>query len=130
MKHVLMKFGLCHLVVLDDENPFKGTFISMSDFFHLNYDFLAKRNHKGLTVKKIHRFLNKSVTIAVEERSTKDIFVPIGIAFYACNSVPIDGTNILCVILAIGRELHFPIDINLYVLPKLTQNNSKLRWII
>ena len=27
MPYVLMKFGLCHLVVLDDYNPFKGTFI-------------------------------------------------------------------------------------------------------
>ena len=26
-QHVLMKFGLCHLVVLDDGIPFKGTFV-------------------------------------------------------------------------------------------------------
>ena len=26
-QHMLMKFGLCHLVVLDDGIPFKGTFV-------------------------------------------------------------------------------------------------------
>ena len=26
MHHVLMKFGICHLVVLDDESPFKKIF--------------------------------------------------------------------------------------------------------
>ena len=28
-QHVLMKFGLCHLVVLDDGNPIKGAFVAM-----------------------------------------------------------------------------------------------------
>ena len=44
IQHVLMKFGLCHLVVLDDGNPFKGSFIVMCDALNLNYDVLAKRN--------------------------------------------------------------------------------------
>ena len=109
MQHVLMKFGICHLVVLDDGSPFKGAFIAMCDALNLNYDVLAKRNHKGLTVEHFHRFLNKSVTIAAEDRGTNDIFVPAGIAArYAWNSAPIDGTDILRSIPAIGRELHFP----------------------
>ena len=29
MQYVLMKFDLCHLVVLDDDTPFKGAFIAM-----------------------------------------------------------------------------------------------------
>ena len=29
MQQVLMKFGLCHLVVLDDGSPCKGSFIAM-----------------------------------------------------------------------------------------------------
>ena len=29
MQHVLMKFGLCHLVVLDDGTPFNGYFVAI-----------------------------------------------------------------------------------------------------
>ena len=49
MHHVLMKFGLCHLVVLDDGSPFKEAFIAMCNDLSLNYDVLGKHNHKGLT---------------------------------------------------------------------------------
>ena len=121
-----MKFGLCHLVVLDDGSPSKVAFIAMCDTLNLNYDVLAKRNHKGLTVEHFHRFLNNSITIAAEDRGTNDAFVPVDIAAgYAWNSAPIDDTNILRSIPAIGRELHFPIDINLSVLPKLAHNSGQ-----
>ena len=53
-------------------------------------------------------------------------FVAVGIAAgYAWNSATIDGTNILRSIPAIGRELHFPIDINLSALPKLAHNSGQ-----
>ena len=126
MQHVLVKFVLCHLVVLDDGSPFKGAFIAMCNALRLNYDVLAKRNHKGLTVEHFHRFFNKSVTIAVEDRGTNEISFPTGIATgYAWNSALIDGTNILRSIPAIGRELHFPLDINLSALPKLAHNSGQ-----
>ena len=57
-----------NLVVLADDTFFKGTFIAMCEVLHLNYD--SKRNYKGLTVENYFRFLNKSVTIAAEERGT------------------------------------------------------------
>ena len=127
MQHIFMKFGLCHLVDLDDGSPFKGAFIVMCDTLNLNYDVLAKLNHKGLTVEHFHRFINKSVTIATEDCGTNDIFVPAGInAGYAWNSAPIDGTDILRNILAIGCKLHFPIDINLSAVPKLTHNSGQV----
>ena len=72
-----------------------------------------------------HHFLNKSMTISAEG-GTNDIFIPVSISTrYDWNSAPIDGTNILRSIPVIGRELHFPIDINLNALPKLTQNNAQ-----
>lgn len=68
--------------------------------------------------------MNNSVTITVEERGTNDVFVPTGIvAGYIWNSAPIQEIVILRIIPAIGRELHFPININLNTIPKLTQNN-------
>ena len=126
IQHILMKLGLCRLVLLDDGSPFKGAFIAIYEALNLNYDILAKCIHKDLTVENFHRFLKKSVTIAVEERGINDIFVPTCIvAVYAWNSAPIDSTNILRSIPAIGQELYFSIDIILNGLPKLTQNNGQ-----
>ena len=99
----------------------------MCDTLNLNYDVLAERNHKGLTVENFHRFLNKSFIITAEDRGTNDIFVPAGIAAgYDWNSAPIDGTDILHSIPAIGRELHFPININLSALPKFAHNIGQI----
>ena len=56
MQHVLLKFELCHPVVLDDGTPFKGTFITMCQALNLNYDILAKQNHKGMYVDYFRRF--------------------------------------------------------------------------
>ena len=84
----------------------------------LNYDILAKRNHKGLTVENFHRLLKKAVTITLKDRKSNDIFVQAGIvAGYACNNAPIDGTDVLRSTVAIGREFMFPIDINVSALP-------------
>ena len=41
------------------------------------------------------------------------------------NSAPTDGTNILRSMPAIGKEIYFPLDIDLYVAPKLIQNNAQ-----
>ena len=92
---------------------------------NLNYDIFAKRNHKGLSVEHFHRFINKSVTIVAKELGTTNIFVPASIeARYTWNNEPIDSTDILRSILEIGRELKFPLDINLHAMPKLVQNNA------
>ena len=96
MQHVLLKFGICHLVVLDDGSPFKSVWLAICKVLRINYEILAKRNHKGLLVKKFHRFLNKAITITVVDRGTNDVFVVAGVAVgYAWNSSPIGGTDIL-----------------------------------
>ena len=91
----------------------------MHKALNLNHDVLAKRNHKGLTVKNFHRFLNKSVTISLKSAS---LFL---LVCYAQNNTPIEGTDIFRSIPAIYRELNFPIDISINDLPKLTQNNGQ-----
>ena len=79
-QHALMNFGLCHLVVLDDGNPFKGPFVAMCKALKLRDDILAKRNHTRLSVEHFHRFLNMPTTIAIEDRQSNNVFVPAGIA--------------------------------------------------
>ena len=126
MQRILLKFSLYHLVVLDDSTPFKGVFTIMCESLNLKHDVFVKRDHKVFTVDHFHRFLNKRITIAAEERGNNEIFVPTGVAAgSAWNNAPIDGTNIIRSMPAIGRELHFPLDINLNALPKLTQNNGQ-----
>ena len=110
MQHLLLKFGICHLLILDDCRPFKGVFIAMCKSFNIKYDVLAKRSHKDLLVEKFHRFINKAIKIAAEDRGTNNIFVAAGVAVgYAWNSSPIDGTDIIRSVPTIGRELRFPL---------------------
>ena len=90
MQHMLVKFGLYHLVVIDNNTHLKGSFIAMCQTLNLNSDILAKRNYKGLTVEYFHRFLNKSVTITAKDRGTNNIFVSSDVSTgYAWNSVPL-----------------------------------------
>ena len=97
----------------------------MCKALRINYKIIAKHNHKGLLVEKFHRFLNKAITIAAKNRETNDIFVATGVAAgYAWNSSPIDGTDILRSVSAIGRELRFPLDVDISTLPELVTNNA------
>ena len=73
-----MKFFLCHLVVIDDGTLFKGSFVAMFKYLDLDYDILAKCNHKGLTVEHFHCFLNKVVTIAMENRQRNNALFQLG----------------------------------------------------
>lgn len=99
----------------------------MCKSLHINFDILAKGNHKALFVKKFHRFINKDTTIAVEDNNTNDIFVAAGVAVvYVWNSSAIDGTDIIRSVPAIERELHFPLDIDLITLPPIVYNNAEL----
>ena len=73
---VLIKFGLYHLIVLDDGTTFKGSFIASCEALN---DVLVKCNHKGLAVEHFHRFLNERVSIVAEVRDSNEIFVSVGI---------------------------------------------------
>ena len=41
MQEVLLKFGLCYLVVMDDGTPFKGFFLLACDAFQIKYECVA-----------------------------------------------------------------------------------------
>ena len=124
MQHILIKFGLCHFVVVDDSTSFKRSFIAMCQTLNSHYDILTKRNHKDFTVEHFYPFL-KRFTIATEVGGTNEIFVPTSIdADYTRNSTPINGTDIIRSIPALDRELHFTIDIYLHDILKMTQNND------
>ena len=51
MHHVLLKFSIYHLVLLDDDRRLKGVFSEVYKELYINFDILAKINHKGLLVE-------------------------------------------------------------------------------
>jgi hypothetical protein len=125
MQDVLLKVGFCGLIVIDDGNTFKGDFTAMCDKLDLRYHILSRGNHKALSVERYHRFLNKAITIAANDRGTNEVFVKAGaVSAYAWNSSPIDGTEITRSIPAVGREFKFPGDFTLGPALKPTQDRA------
>ena len=51
-----MKYGLYHLVVIDNINSCKGVYAAMCKVLDLNYDILANHNHQMLTGEHCNRF--------------------------------------------------------------------------
>ena len=69
---------------------------------------------------------NKAENISTEDRGTSEPFVEIGMATaYAWNASPIDGTDIIRSVPAIGRELRYPIDVSLSPVPDIIDNPSE-----
>ena len=58
MEHVLLKFGLCVMVVVDEGKEFCSTFKEMCRLLNIRCHTVAKRNHKVVGVERFHRFLN------------------------------------------------------------------------
>ena len=118
MQYLLLKFGTCYLVMINNDNSLKDVFIIMCDCLQISYEVISKRNHKVLTVKYFNLFLNNTNIITAGDCGTITIFLFTGIAAaYTCNSALIDGTNILRSIIIISIKLMFPISFNLNPCP-------------
>ena len=125
IEKVLLTFGTCAVIVVDADSSFRGTFEAMCKILKVHFWPLARGNHKGLSVEHYHRFLNKVVTISAEEQGTLHIIRQVyKLAQYAWNSAPVHGTDISRSLIAIGRDLMFPLDIELRPLPSLNESNQ------
>jgi hypothetical protein len=114
----LLKFGMCGMVVVDAGSSFLAVFEAMCEVLQIRCHAAAKGNHKAVSVERYFRFLNKAVTIAINDRDDHTVWVAAAMtAGYAWNSAPIDGTDILRSVAAVGRPFPFPIDIALSPLP-------------
>jgi hypothetical protein len=121
----LLKFGMCGMVVVDAGNNFLAIFEAMCNVLQIRFHPAAKGNHKAVSVKRYFRFLNKAVTIATSNRDDSSVWVPAAhTAGYAWNSAPIDGTDVLRSVAAVGCPFLFPIDITLQLLPELCSDNA------
>lgn len=123
MQEVLLKLGLCGMIFVDDCSMLKGLFATMAELLSICFHVVAKHNHKAAGVECYHRFLNKAVAIAANDRDTNKVFVLAGAtAAYAWNSSPIDGTDIIHSVPAIGHELRFPLDASLLPAPVMSSD--------
>ena len=52
---VLLTFGMCSIVVIDDGNTFKCAFIEMCKKLKINHWCLARGNHRGISVERYYR---------------------------------------------------------------------------
>eukprot|EP00978_Attheya_sp_CCMP212_P008208 scaffold19187_cov69-Attheya_sp.AAC.2 len=126
MEHVLMKFGVCAIVVVDEGSTFNPAFVDMCACLKLRCHVCARGNHKAVGVEHFHKFLNRAVTIVSNDRGTPAVFVEASVtAAYAWNASLIDGTEIVCSIPAIGHQLKFPLDIDLAPIPRLIANAAQ-----
>ena len=70
-EHVLLKFSLCGLLVIEDVSNFKGILICVCEYLKIPVSELAKRNTTGLFVERFHRVLNKTTTLASKDRDNQ-----------------------------------------------------------
>ena len=124
MEEVLLKVGLCGLVVVDAASGFLSVFKEMCDVLGLRFHQAARGNHKAVSVECFFRYLNKAVTIAANDCDTNQVFIETShCAAYAWNSSCIDGTDIVRSVVAVGREFKFPLDITLHEAPVPVDGN-------
>jgi hypothetical protein len=125
VQEVLLKIGFCGLISVDDGSTFKGLFQEVCSLLNIEIHVAARGNHKAVGVEKFHRFLNKAVAIAANDRGTNAVFVEAAhTAAYAWNSSPIDGTDIIRSVPAVGRPFRFPFDLSLSPTPAPTSNQA------
>ena len=126
MEDVILTFGICAVVVVDSDSKFKSTFEDMCTKLNLMYWPVARHNHKGVTVEKYHRYLNKCQTIVGQDRGTHmSILQNYKLAQYGWNSAPIDNTDVPRSLPAVGREFGFLLDIDLRPLPNMNDQTNK-----
>ena len=126
MENVLLKFGICAVIVVDDGSTFRGLFEEMCSLLKIRFHAAAKRNHRSIGVERFHAFLNRGTTIFSEERGSNECFVEAAMVLaYAWNASPIDGTGIIRSVPALGRELKFPLDIELQDAPPIEDDDGE-----
>ena len=71
MEDVILSFGMVTVVVVDANSKFCSVFEAMCTALKIHFWPLARNNHKGFSIERFHRFLNKTQTICSETRGTQ-----------------------------------------------------------
>ena len=122
---VLLKVGLCYLIVVDIVNKSKGAFIGMAKTLCIKIHIVASRNHKSVGVGRYHKCINHATTVLAEEQGSTDFLINVE-CYLLTHDIPIGGLGIIRSIPAIGRELTFPFDINIDKISTPIDSASKI----
>jgi hypothetical protein len=71
----LLKFGMCSMVVIDAGSNFLAIFEAMYNVLKIRFNAAAKGNHKAVSMERYFRFMNKAVTIAINDRNDSSVWV-------------------------------------------------------
>ena len=128
IEQVILTFGMVAVVVVDANSLFRSTFEAICKLLKLTLWPLSRKKHRGNSIERYHRFLNKKQTISGQDRGAHEGFHQnIKTSQYAWNSAPVDETDIPRYVAAVGREFRFPLDIELLDQPSLNnKENSAL----
>ncbi len=108
---IIMRYGFCHMVVLDKDSKFFGVCWESLDLLKINCHILSSGNQDPMLVERINCYLNKGLKIMVNEQDSPCIALEaILLLIYVWNSCPVPGTDISRSLVAVGREFQFPID--------------------
>ena len=108
---ILLRFGMCHTIVIDKSSLFYGVFKEVTELLQLNTHTLSGENHDAMLVERINRYLNKGLKVMTNERSSVRVSSEaILLLLYAWNSAPCVGTEIPRSVVVTGRVFSFPID--------------------
>ena len=75
MSDIILSFGMCIVVVVDDGSPFKDAFTAMCLTLKINFWCLSHGNHKDNSVEPYHRYLNNTQTINGNDCGTNKVFI-------------------------------------------------------
>ena len=114
----MLSFGKVAVVVVDADSKFLHSFKEMCKRLNISLWPLSRGNHKGMSVERYHRFLNKTQTINGEDRGSHHTFIEYSkTSQYAWNSAPIDDTDIPRCVAAVRRHFQFLVDVQLNKTP-------------
>jgi hypothetical protein len=111
LMRVLLRFGLCHTLVLDKASAFFGVFQEVVVLLNMNFHVLSGENHDPMLVERVNRYLNKCLKVMTNERDSVRVATEaLLLSIYAWNSAPVLGTDLPRSLIVTGRVFSFPID--------------------
>ena len=126
MEEVLLNFGMCAVIVIDDGSTLKCNSQKIHEALKITDWWISRENHKGNLVKKFYQFLNKTQKITGGDWRTHSGFIQnANTSHYSWNSAPIDDTDVMRRVSAVGREFRFTLDTEMLPKPTLNPNNNQ-----
>lgn len=87
LMRILLRFGLCHTLVVDKASVFYSVFKEVVILLQLNLHVLSGENHDAMLVKQVKQFSNKCLKVMTNERdSIRIVSEALLLIIYAWNS--------------------------------------------